>query len=159
MKTFVHETSMVLPRSLEELYPFFAEARNLETITPPWLRFSVLTPAPIEMRAGTLIDYRLAWRGIPIRWRTVIDAWEPPHRFVDRMLKGPYRLWAHKHTFTPVVGGVRCDDRVEYAVPGGTLVQRLMVGRDVARIFAYRTAKLRELFGLPETPEAFRPGS
>ncbi len=159
MRTFVHETSLVLPRSLEELYPFFAEARNLETITPPWLRFSVLTPAPIEMRAGTLIDYRLAWRGIPIRWRTVIDAWEPPHRFVDRMLKGPYRLWVHEHTFTPVAGAVRCDDRVEYAVPGGALVQRLMVGRDVARIFAYRSAKLREHFGGPETPKASRPGS
>jgi len=150
MRTFLHTSSVVLPLSPEELFPFFAEARNLETLTPPWLRFEVVTPEPVEMRSGTLIDYRLAWRGLPIRWRTVIEAWEPPHRFVDRMLKGPYRLWVHEHTFTAVAGGTRCDDRVEYAVPGGLLVQRLAVGRDVERIFAFRTGRLRELFGDPE---------
>jgi ligand-binding SRPBCC domain-containing protein len=147
MRTFTFSSSLVLPRGLDELFPFFAEARNLETLTPSWLSFKVLTPEPIEMRPGTLIDYRLAWHGLPIRWRTVIDAWEPPHRFVDRMLKGPYRLWVHEHTFTAVDGGVRCDDRVEYAVPGGLLVQRLAVGRDVERIFAYRTERLQQLFG------------
>lgn len=147
MKTFSYTSSLVLPSSLDELFPFFAEARNLEILTPPWLRFEVLTPEPITMGAGVLIDYRLRWRGLPIRWRTVIDDWQPPHRFVDRMLKGPYRLWVHQHTFTAVDGGVRCDDRVTYAVPGGLLVQRLAVGRDVQRIFAFRTRRLREMFG------------
>ena len=107
MRTFTFSSSLVLPRGLDELFPFFAEARNLETLTPSWLSFKVLTPGPVEMRPGTLIDYRLAWHGLPLRWRTIIDVWEPPHRFVDRMLKGPYRLWVHEHTFTAVDGGTR----------------------------------------------------
>jgi ligand-binding SRPBCC domain-containing protein len=147
MLTFVHRCRQRFSQAPDELFPFFAEARNLERITPPWLRFEVLTPAPITMAVGTLIDYRLRWRGLPIRWRTEIAAWDPPHRFVDAQQRGPYRLWVHEHTFVDENGGTRMDDVVTYAVPGGSLVQRLFVGRDVERIFAYRSDRLRALLG------------
>ncbi|MBX3315823.1 MAG: SRPBCC family protein [Phycisphaeraceae bacterium] len=150
MRTFTLNTELWLPRSPEDVFPFFADAHNLETITPPFLRFSVLTPAPIHMATGTLIDYRLRLRGVPIRWRTRIAAWEPPHRFIDEQLKGPYRLWHHEHLFMPEDGGTRCVDRVTYAVPGGPglegLIERGFVRRDVERIFEYRRARLAELF-------------
>ena len=151
MRTFTIQTSVWLPRPPEEVFPFFAEARNLEAITPPFLRFEVLTPAPIEMRVGALIDYRLRLRGVPIRWRTRITAWEPNRRFVDEQLRGPYRLWHHDHTFEAERGGTRCHDHVTYAPPGGpilgSLVNRLVVRRDVERIFAYRQTRLNELLG------------
>lgn len=141
------EAELWLPRPREALVPFFADARNLERITPPFLHFRILTPQPIEMRPGTLIDYRLSLHGLPMRWRTEIAVWEPPRRFVDVQLRGPYRKWVHEHTFEPVDGGTLCRDRVEYAVPGGCLVHRLLVERDVRRIFAYRQEVLRSLFG------------
>ncbi len=86
------------PAPARRVFPFFAEARNLEAITPPWLKFQVLTPAPIAMRAGTLIDYRICVHGIPIRWRTEIAEWQPPHRFVDVQLRRPYTLWLRVHS-------------------------------------------------------------
>lgn len=139
-----------LPRPREEVFPFFADARNLQQITPPWLSFVVLTPAPIPMRPGTLIDYRLRVHGIPIRWRSEISVWDPPHRFVDEQRRGPYRLWHHEHTFAEKEGGTLCGDVVHYAARGGLLrplVERFFVRRDVERIFAYRTQVLREMFG------------
>ncbi len=136
-----------LPRPRPEVFAFFAEARNLEAITPPWLKFEVLTPAPIEMRAGTLIDYRLRLHGIPIRWRTEITLWEPPVRFADTQLRGPYRLWVHTHTFEEKDGGTLCRDDVRYAVPGGALIERLFVRRDVERIFAHRQDVMRRRLG------------
>lgn len=136
-----------LPRPLAELFPFFADAANLERITPPWLAFHILTPPPIEMHPGALIDYRLRVRGIPLRWRTRIAVWEPPARFVDEQVRGPYRLWVHEHTFAERDGGTVCRDAVRYAVPGGELVHRLLVRPDVERIFAHRQQALRELFG------------
>ena len=135
-----------LPRPRAEVFPFFADARNLGVITPPWLSFEVLTPSPIGMRAGALIDYRLRFRGLPLRWRTEITVWEPPSRFVDRQLRGPYRLWHHAHTFEERDGGTLCRDEVRYAVLGGEWVNRLFVRRDVGRIFAFRRQKLLELF-------------
>jgi ligand-binding SRPBCC domain-containing protein len=136
-----------LPRPRPEVFAFFAEARNLEAITPPWLKFEVLTPVPIEMRAGTLIDYRLRLHGFPIRWRTEITLWEPPVRFADTQLRGPYRLWVHTHTFAEKDGGTLCLDDVRYAVPGGALIERLFVRRDVERIFAHRQEVMRRLLG------------
>jgi ligand-binding SRPBCC domain-containing protein len=147
MRTFTFTAEQLIPRPLDEVFPFFAEARNLGRITPPWLDFEVLTPAPIEMAPGTLIDYRLRWHGLPLRWRTKILAWEPPHRFVDSQLRGPYRLWEHEHRFSDQDGDTLATDRVRYAVWGGALVERLFVRRDVERIFAHRQQVLAELFG------------
>jgi ligand-binding SRPBCC domain-containing protein len=140
------EMEQWLPRPRTEVFPFFADAANLQAITPPWLDFKVVMPGPITMRPGALIDYRLKLRGIPIGWRTEISVWEPPFRFVDRQLKGPYRQWIHEHTFEEKDGGTLCRDRVDYAVPGGTLVNRLFVRRDVETIFAFRREQLDRLF-------------
>jgi len=147
MTTYHLRTELWLPRPRAEVFPFFAEARNLEAITPPWLRFEVLTPAPILMRAGTLIDYRIRVHGIPIRWRTLIEAWEPPCRFTDVQLRGPYTLWRHTHWFEERDGGTLCVDDVQYRPKGGALTHALFVRRDVERIFAYRRQRLAELFG------------
>lgn len=143
-------TDLWLPRSRSEIFAFFSDAMNLDTLTPPWLRFRILTPAPIILQLGTQIEYRLRWRALPLFWRTEIAAWEPPFRFVDRALKSPYRLWEHEHLFEEVDGGTRMLDRVRYAVPGwllAPLVERWVVGPDVRRIFAYRRTKMQELFG------------
>ena len=137
-------TETVIPYALDEVFAFFAEPQNLEALTPPWLNFEITSPAPIEMRQGTLIDYRLKLHGIPVKWRTEISEWEPPFRFVDRQLKGPYRLWHHEHTFTECDAGTRVIDNVRYAVLGGALVNRLFVQKDVARIFRYRREQLRK---------------
>ncbi len=137
---------LLLPRPLAEIFPFFAEARNLEKITPPWLQFEVLTPDPIAMRPGTLIDYRIRVRGVPIRWRTEIVAWEPPHRFIDTQLTGPYRLWHHTHTFEDRGDSTLCRDEVRYWPLGGALIDWLFVRRDVTGIFKYRRKILLELF-------------
>jgi ligand-binding SRPBCC domain-containing protein len=143
------EMEQWLPRPRTEVFPFFADAANLQAITPPWLDFKVVTPGPVTMRPGALIDYRLKLRGIPIGWRTEISVWEPPFRFVDRQLKGPYRQWIHEHTFEEKDGGTLCRDQVDYAVLGGALVNRFFVRRDVETIFAYRREKLDRMFGNP----------
>jgi len=146
-----------LPRVREEVFEFFADARNLAILTPPWLRFEILTPTPISMGVGTLIDYRIGVHGIPIRWRTEIAEWEPPRRFVDVQLRGPYRLWHHTHRFEESEGGTRCLDRVRYWPRGGGLIDWLFVRRDVQRIFEYRKDRMRELFG-PEPGRGPRTG-
>ncbi len=139
-------TELWLPLPPEELFPFFANAANLDTLTPPWLNFHILTPPPIAMREGALIDYRLRVRGVPLRWRTRINRWQPPHRFVDEQLRGPYRQWLHEHTFEPRDGGTLARDRVRYAVPFDFLVHRWLVRPDVEKIFAYRAQELRKRF-------------
>jgi ligand-binding SRPBCC domain-containing protein len=145
------ETRMWLPRTRAEVFPFFADAHNLEAITPPWLHFAVLTPVPIAMQAGALIDYRLRLHGVPLGWRTEIAAWEPPHRFVDRQVAGPYALWEHEHRFRDVAGGVVMSDSVAYRIRGGRVVDRIgdlaVARRDLRRIFEYRSRALRARFG------------
>jgi len=143
---FKLETELWLPHRRDEVFHFFADAFNLETLTPPWLKFEVLTPRPIVMRVGLQIDYRLRLRGLPLRWRSEITAWEPPGRFVDEQRRGPYRAWIHEHTFEEQDGGTLARDRVQYAVIGGQLVNRLLVRRDVEKIFLFRREKLRGLF-------------
>lgn len=151
MREFTLERSIHVARPLEEVFEFFSDAGNLQALTPPWLNFEILTPRPIEMQVGTLIDYRLTWRKvIPMRWRSEITAWAPPHRFVDEQVRGPYRQWIHEHTFSSVGDGTAVSDRVRYAVPGGWLVHTLAVRRDVASIFDYRTRALTRLFGSPK---------
>lgn len=175
----VFRAELWLPHPREAIFPFFADARNLELITPPWLRFRIETPAgaanssppadprlastgiaaaalhgagpPIEMQAGAEIEYRLRIRAVPVRWKTRITHWDPPRSFVDEQLRGPYRKWVHEHTFVKQGEGTICRDRVEYAVPGGWMIDRLFVARDVERIFAYRQMKLLEIFG-PAAP-------
>ena len=119
MNQYTLQTELWLPRPRDQVFPFFAEARNLETLTPPWLQFEVLTPPPIPMRSGTLIDYRIRVHGVPIRWRTEIAEWQPPHRFVDVQLRGPYILWHHIRTFQERDGGTLCGDVVCYRPRGG----------------------------------------
>jgi ligand-binding SRPBCC domain-containing protein len=146
MKNFLFTTELWLPRPRAEVFPFFADAGNLQTITPDWLKFEILTPRPMVMRPGALIDYRLRVHGLPLRWRTEITEWQPPHRFVDQQVRGPYHLWHHTHTFVEQNGGTLCRDEVVYRPRGGWLMNALFVRRDVARIFAYRQARLTELF-------------
>jgi ligand-binding SRPBCC domain-containing protein len=137
----------VVPVPLAAAFGFFADAWNLERLTPPWLNFRIRTPRPLEMREGAILDYRIRLHGVPIPWRTRIDVWEPGVRFVDRQVSGPYRWWRHEHRFEAVDGGTRVVDHVEYLPRVAWLSQRL-VRRDVERIFDYRTQALqRELAG------------
>lgn len=145
------ERSLVVPCTREEVFPFFADAANLERLTPPFLGFTILTPLPIEMRAGTLIDYRIKLNGIPMRWRTLIESFDPPNAFVDTQQKGPYKLWHHTHTFREVPGGTEIGDRVRYALPFGPLgrlAHAIMVERQLKTIFDYRTKVMQDMFGL-----------
>jgi ligand-binding SRPBCC domain-containing protein len=135
---------------IEKVFAFHGDALNLERITPPWLGFEVTTPRPIEMGVGTLIEYRLKLHRVPVRWRTRIEAWEPPHRFVDMQIRGPYSLWEHTHAFEEDGSGATIiTDRVRYSIPFGPLgelADRLLVRRDLKQIFDYRRdAVAREL--------------
>ena len=148
MTTWELRTRIRLARPRDEVFAFFADAANLEAITPPLLRFRILTPQPIEMRPGALIEYQLRLRGLPVRWKTEITAWEPPHRFVDEQLRGPYRLWVHEPTFEEAPGGgTFVIDRVRYRVPFGRLANWLLVERDVRKIFTWRGEVLLRRFG------------
>jgi ligand-binding SRPBCC domain-containing protein len=140
------KTELWLPLPPAKLFSFFGDAANLEAITPPWLNFRILTPLPIVMREGTLIDYRLRVHGLPLRWRTRISAWQPPHRFVDEQLHGPYRHWTHEHTFEPRKDGTLARDVVRYAVPFDALLHRWFVRPDIERIFEFRAAELKRCF-------------
>lgn len=137
----VLEREQVVRAPIDATFRFFSEARNLETITPPWLRFRVVTPGEIRVATGTTIDYEISTLGLRMRWRSVIERFEPGVCFVDRMLEGPYRWWSHFHGFEPHAGGTRLTDRVEYAVPGGPLaplVHAALVRRRLASIFDFR---------------------
>lgn len=146
MKTFLFKTQRTIERPLTEVFEFFSNAHNLAAITPPELHLEILTPAPIEMFAGTLIDYRLKLHGIPLRWQTEITEWNPPHFFLDEQRRGPYRLWRHTHIFSETEDGVVVDDSVEYAVWGGRIVNKFFVYPDLQKIFAYRSEQLAEIF-------------
>jgi ligand-binding SRPBCC domain-containing protein len=150
MRTFLLQREQWIPRPIDEVFAFFADARNLEALTPSWLGFHILSPESIVMGAGASIVYRLRWRGLPVRWTTEIALWEPPFRFVDVQRRGPYALWHHTHDFEPHEGGTRMLDRVRYALPLGplgTLMHRLIVRRDLDLIFAYRAIRIDEFFG------------
>lgn len=148
------KTDIWLPGQIDDVFAFFADAFNLEAITPPWLNFQILTPPPIEMSVGRLIDYRLRLRGIPIKWQSEITMWEPPHRFIDEQRRGPYRLWIHEHAFTTEGSGTRVRDHVQYAVPGGGIVRRLFVAPQLKAIFDYRQRRIAELLAAPKLEPA-----
>lgn len=154
-EAFVLRSSVVLGQSRERVFEFFSDAFRLQQITPEWLNFRVLTPAPIHIRTGCLIDYSIRLHGIPIRWRTEISSWDPPFSFTDRQLKGPYRLWEHLHTFEAVPEGTLAVDEVRYRVFGGRLINRFFVQKDLERIFNFREKTMLELF--PSQPKSASP--
>jgi ligand-binding SRPBCC domain-containing protein len=144
----VHEH--LVPRKLEEVFGFFSRAANLELLTPEWLHFRILSIDPQPIRRNTRISYALRVHGLSVRWTRAIVEWEPPHRFVDVQIRGPYKLWRHVHLFRAQGDHTRVTDEVLYALPLGVLgriAHRLMVRSDVEKIFAYREAKVAALFG------------
>lgn len=148
--SFTLDYQQELPGDLHSVFSFFADPINLEAITPPWLRFRVLGSSTERVEEGTTIDYKLRLRGLPIRWQSVISRWEPPYRFVDSQVVGPYRSWVHLHTFEEIDGGVLVKDHVDYEVPGGAIVNRLFVRRDLEKIFSFRQERIAALLGREE---------
>jgi len=144
------ERNQVVPLPRSEVFSFFADPRNLEAITPAFLRFSIIPPVPTFLDVDSRIDYRLSLFGIPFHWRTRIAAWQPGLRFVDVQERGPYALWHHTHTFADVDGGTRVADRVEYRLPLGAIgevAHPVMVRRTLARIFDHRLERVASLLG------------
>jgi len=144
------KTSLTIDRPREEVFAFFADALNLERITPPELRFHIVTPQPIEIAQGSLIDYELRMRGIPVRWRTEIAVWNPPFEFVDQQLKGPYSQWIHRHTFTEIEPTkTLIEDEVRYRLPLGPFrdLGHFFVKRELKYIFNYRQNAVAEILG------------
>lgn len=147
---YLLEREQTVPRPRAEVFAFFSDPANLERLTPRTLSFRILTPQPIPMRAGATIDYRLSLSGIPFRWRTVIELFEPESRFVDVQASGPYRSWRHTHEFVEVPGGTLIRDHVAYELPLGPLgaiAHKLFVRRQLEGIFAYRRRVIDEMFG------------
>jgi len=146
---FVFRAEQLVPRQLDEVFDFFSKAENLQQLTPPWLNFRIVSVHPTPVREGTLIRYSLRWRIFPIHWTTKIIDWEPPHRFVDLQLKGPYRLWRHNHLFAAEGSGTRITDEVQYALPlglVGRIAHTVKVRSDVEAIFAHRRAAVDKIF-------------
>jgi ligand-binding SRPBCC domain-containing protein len=139
-----------VPIEIQEVFRFFGEPANLAKLTPSWLGFQILTPPPLPMHQGALIDYEIRLGPLPMHWRTLITNHEPPHRFVDEQLVGPYSFWHHTHTFTAVDGGTMIGDHVRYVLPLGPLgrlAHKLIVRRQLETIFAYRKQIVGEMFG------------
>lgn len=152
MRTYQLNSEQILPQPRGIVFPFFADPRNLERITPPWLNFSI-TSTNFNMRAGLILDYRLRLHCIPLRWQSEITVWDPPNRFVDEQRRGPYRLWRHEHVFIPDGPHTRMVDKVTYALWGGWLLHPLWVRRDLEKIFSYRRKMIAELLigkGVPQ---------
>jgi ligand-binding SRPBCC domain-containing protein len=157
MSTYLLEREQFVRAPLEDVFAFFSEAGNLEELTPSWLRFHVLTPEPIPMQGGAVIEYRLRLRGVPLRWVSLIEEWEPGRRFVDRQLSGPYRLWHHTHEFASHPDGTLVRDRVRYQIPLGplgALAHALFVRRDLDRVFDFRHAAVARLLERESVPAA-----
>ena len=156
---FHTELELLLP--IDEVFAFFSEAGNLERITPPELRFRILTPQPFVIQAGSLIDYRLSLFGLPFGWRTRITVWEPPRRFVDVQLRGPYKEWVHTHTFDAIgPRRTRIRDDVHYRLPFAPIGDLMapVTRRQITRIFAYREQAVRWLID-PVRTDQVRTGT
>ena len=149
MKTFEINMKQYINKPLEVVFEFFSKPENLEMITPKSLSFNILTPTPIKMEKGSLIDYTIRLFGVPIHWRTLISDYEPPFRFVDQQIKGPYTFWHHTHTFKLVEGGVEIIDEVKYSLPLGwlgTLAHAIWVRKDLEKIFEHRKNVIQNYF-------------
>jgi hypothetical protein len=141
-----------VPRPRAEVFAFFADAANLEALTPPFLAFHIESALPIDMRPGAIIDYRLKLHGVPVRWRTVIESFEPGVRFVDTQARGPYRVWHHEHRFRDTEdGGTEVIDDVHYELPLPPFgrIAHPFVRRELRRVFDYRRQVIAERFGAP----------
>ena len=153
---YIFESRVWLPASREEVFEFFSKAGNLQRLTPSWLNFEILTPLPMKICQGSIIDYKLKLFSMPIRWKTEISVWEPSHRFVDSQLKGPYKTWIHTHRFENINGGgTMMTDHIEYMPHGwliAPLVNRLFVKRNVRRIFSFRKQEILRIFSKPMHP-------
>lgn len=157
------DTELHVPQTCDQVFPFFCDAFNLERITPPELRFRVLTPGPVNLHEGSLIDYRLRLWGIPFGWRTRIRRWRPPAGFIDEQVSGPFKRWVHRHEFLHTEAGTRVIDHVDYALPLAPLGEfsHPLLRRQLSRIFRYRHQVLHEVFCRgpydPPTVEFDRP--
>ena len=150
--TYTLRRSQWIERSMDEVFAFFADAHNLEEITPPWLGFKILSMSTNSISEGTVIRYRLRLHGMPIHWRTEIREWNPPHYFVDEQTKGPYKQWRHTHRFEAHGSQTKMIDEVQYSLPFrvlGRIVHAVKVRRDVSRIFDFRRLQIDALFGQP----------
>ena len=131
---------------LEKSFNFFANAGNLDLITPPWLRFKIITESPIMMSRGTEIQYRLKIHRVPVSWTSEIALWEPPVRFVDRQLVGPFKYWNHLHQLSEHgAGRTLITDQVEYRVPFGKFAHSIFVGNDLMKIFEFRNQEVEKI--------------
>ncbi|MBS1518561.1 MAG: SRPBCC family protein [Bacteroidetes bacterium] len=149
LKSHILEKKTVIKRPVEEVFDFFTKAENLNKITPPFLGFKILTPLPVEMKKGALIDYVIRLNGIPMKWKTEITKWEPPYKFEDTQIKGPYKIWIHEHKFEPSGNDTLMTDTVNYFSRGGILEfipHNLIVKNKVKEIFDYREKTFAELF-------------
>lgn len=149
MKVYTLERKQIVSKKLSEVFPFFAKPENLEELTPPSLNFKIITPTPIEMKEGALIDYTIKISGIPQRWTTLITKFEPPHKFVDQQIKGPYSFWHHTHEFYESKEGTVLLDRVDYGLPFsflGDIAHALFVKKQLNTIFDYRYQIIQKLF-------------
>lgn len=143
---------MTAPLPPATVFGFFEDARNLEKITPPWLNFRIVNPDGIHMRTGTEIEYVIRWMGVPLRWKTLITGYHPPHEFTDQQARGPYQLWHHQHTFTQTTEGVLISDRVDYRLPLGFLgriAHAVLVKRQLLQIFRYRQQAIAGILNAP----------
>lgn len=146
------ECRLWLPAPRSEVFAYFADARNLDPMTPSWFQLTILAPEPpIVMARGTTIDYRMRWRGLPMRWRSEVTVWEPERRFTYEQRRGPYRAFVHEHEYSDADGGTRVVDRVDYSTWLGRWVEERWVARDLNRIFEHRNAYVRGLFAGSES--------
>ena len=149
MKKYILETETYIPKPLNEVFDFFSKAENLNKLTPPDVHFKIMTPLPIDMKKGTLIDYRIKLNNIPFYWKTEITEWNPPFKFADNQVKGPYQTWFHEHSFVEKDGKTYMKDKITYLSKGWILVPLLhwlFVDKKVKQIFEYREKQLGLIF-------------
>ena len=150
LKIYELRRQVFIPAPVEDVFSFFSKVENLNLLTPSWLYFNILTPLPIKMEKNVLIDYSIKLLGFRLIWKTEIMVWQPPHRFVDSQLEGPYRVWEHLHMFEEKGGGTQMEDVIRYAVPGfvlSPLIHFLFVRPRLEKIFSFREKSILEYFG------------